>query len=53
MEEKDQTLKFCLEERDFQAGVLELEAIVNSIKRSRKIIFVITQHLLKDPLCKR
>lgn len=53
MEEKDQTLRFCLEERDFQAGVLELEAIVNSIKRSRKTIFVITQNLLKDPLCKR
>ncbi|KAG8512568.1 Toll-like receptor 3, partial [Galemys pyrenaicus] len=53
MEEKDQTLRFCLEERDFEAGVLELEAIVNSIKRSRKIIFVITQYLLKDPLCKR
>nr|AMN88575.1 TLR3 [Tupaia chinensis] len=53
MEEKDRTLKFCLEERDFEAGVLELEAIVNSIKRSRKIIFVITQHLLRDPLCKR
>lgn len=53
MEEQDQTLRFCLEERDFQAGALELEAIVNSIKRSRKTIFVITQHLLKDPLCKR
>ncbi|XP_037687112.1 toll-like receptor 3 isoform X2 [Choloepus didactylus] len=53
MEEQDQTLKFCLEERDFEAGALELEAIVNSIKKSRKIIFVITQHLLKDPLCKR
>nr|APR72407.1 Toll-like receptor 3 [Miniopterus schreibersii] len=53
MEQEDQTLRFCLEERDFQAGVLELEAIVNSIKRSRKTIFVITQHLLKDPLCKR
>ncbi|XP_069349207.1 toll-like receptor 3 [Eulemur rufifrons] len=53
MEEKDQSLKFCLEERDFEAGILELEAIVNSIKRSRKIIFVITHHLLKDPLCKR
>ncbi|KAL2781173.1 toll-like receptor 3 precursor [Daubentonia madagascariensis] len=53
VEEKDQSLKFCLEERDFEAGVLELEAIVNSIKRSRKIIFVITHHLLKDPLCKR
>ncbi|KAM5264063.1 toll-like receptor 3 [Ctenodactylus gundi] len=53
MEEKDQSLRFCLEERDFEAGMLGLEAIVNSIKRSRKIIFVITQHLLKDPLCKR
>ncbi|XP_008054289.1 toll-like receptor 3 [Carlito syrichta] len=53
MEEKDQSIKFCLEERDFEAGVLELEAIVNSIKRSRKIIFVITHYLLKDPLCKR
>ncbi|KAM6221014.1 toll-like receptor 3 [Rhynchocyon petersi] len=53
MEEKDHSLKFCLEERDFEAGALELEAIVHSIQRSRKIIFVITQHLLKDPLCKR
>lgn len=53
MEEQDETLKLCLEERDFEAGVLELEAIINSIRRSRKIIFVITQHLLKDPLCKR
>ncbi|NP_001166500.1 toll-like receptor 3 isoform X1 [Cavia porcellus] len=53
LEEKDQSLKFCLEERDFEAGALELEAIVNSIKRSRKIVFIITQHLLKDPLCKR
>lgn len=53
MEEQDQSLKFCLEERDFEAGVLGLEAIVNSIKRSRKIIFVITHHLLKDPLCRR
>ncbi|XP_008851823.1 toll-like receptor 3 [Nannospalax galili] len=53
MEEKDQSLKFCLEERDFEAGMLGLEAIVNSIKRSRKVIFVITHHLLKDPLCRR
>ncbi|KAM7111553.1 toll-like receptor 3 isoform 1-T3 [Molossus nigricans] len=53
MEEEDQTLRFCLEERDFPAGVLELEAIVDSIKRSRKTIFVITQNLLKDSLCKR
>ncbi|XP_075412910.1 toll-like receptor 3 [Tenrec ecaudatus] len=53
MEENDPSLKFCLEERDFEAGALELEAIVNSIRRSRKIIFVITQNLLQDLLCKR
>ncbi|XP_070316120.1 toll-like receptor 3 isoform X4 [Odocoileus virginianus] len=53
MEEEDHTLRFCLEERDFEAGVFELEAIVNSIRRSRKIIFIITQNLLKDALCKR
>ncbi|XP_068951794.1 toll-like receptor 3 isoform X1 [Petaurus breviceps papuanus] len=53
MEENDRSLKFCLEERDFEAGIPELEAIVHSIKRSRKIIFVVTQNLLKDPLCKR
>nr|ADZ13667.1 Toll-like receptor 3 [Capra hircus] len=53
MEEEDHTLRFCLEERDFEAGVLELEAIVHSIRRSRKIIFVGTQNLWKDPLCKR
>ncbi|XP_044536375.1 toll-like receptor 3 [Gracilinanus agilis] len=53
MEEKDHSLRFCLEERDFEAGRPELEAIVHSIKRSRKIIFVVTRNLLEDPLCKR
>ncbi|XP_062991522.1 toll-like receptor 3 isoform X2 [Elgaria multicarinata webbii] len=48
-----QVIRFCLEERDFEAGISEIEAIVNSIKRSRKIIFVVTEHLLKDPWCKR
>ncbi|XP_077158279.1 toll-like receptor 3 [Paroedura picta] len=46
-------VRFCLEERDFEAGISEFEAIVDSINRSRKIIFVITNHLLKDPWCKR
>ncbi|XP_012407530.1 toll-like receptor 3 isoform X3 [Sarcophilus harrisii] len=53
LEEKDSSLRFCLEERDFEAGMPELEAIVHSIKRSKKIIFVVTRNLLKDPLCKR
>ncbi|NWJ01567.1 TLR3 protein, partial [Crypturellus undulatus] len=46
-------IKFCLEERDFEAGISEFEAIIQSIRRSRKIIFIVTEHLLKDPWCKR
>ncbi|XP_061438997.1 toll-like receptor 3 isoform X2 [Rhineura floridana] len=54
LEENSQPeIRFCLEERDFEAGISEFEAIVDSIKRSRKIIFVVTEHLLKDPWCKR
>ncbi|XP_071663693.1 toll-like receptor 3 isoform X1 [Patagioenas fasciata] len=45
-------IRFCLEERDFEAGISEFEATVNSIQRSRKIIFVVTEHLLQDPWCK-
>ncbi|NXL84364.1 TLR3 protein, partial [Alectura lathami] len=46
-------VKFCLEERDFEAGKSLFESTINSMRRSRKIIFVVTEHLLKDPLCKR
>ncbi|XP_014801009.1 PREDICTED: toll-like receptor 3 [Calidris pugnax] len=46
-------IKFCLEERDFEAGISEFEATANSIKKSRKIIFVVTEHLLQDPWCKK
>ncbi|KAJ6668598.1 hypothetical protein lerEdw1_012080 [Lerista edwardsae] len=52
-ENNEPVIRFCLEERDFEAGLSEFEAIVDSIKRSRKIIFVVTEHLLKDPWCKR
>ncbi|NWW92431.1 TLR3 protein, partial [Rhynochetos jubatus] len=46
-------IRFCLEERDFEAGISEFEATINSIKMSRKIIFVVTEHLLQDPWCKK
>ncbi|XP_054846604.1 toll-like receptor 3 isoform X2 [Eublepharis macularius] len=52
-ENNEPIIRFCLEERDFEAGISEFEAIVNSINRSRKTIFVVTNHLLKDPWCKR
>nr|DBA29141.1 TPA: hypothetical protein GDO54_009397 [Pyxicephalus adspersus] len=53
--EEDTTcqLNFCFEERDFDAGLPIPTLIVNSIRRSRKIIFVISNHLLMDKWCKR
>ncbi|XP_067993027.1 toll-like receptor 3 [Melanerpes formicivorus] len=45
-------IKFCLEERDFEAGISEFTATIDSIRRSRKIIFVVTEQLLQDPWCK-
>ncbi|XP_069795338.1 toll-like receptor 3 [Narcine bancroftii] len=45
--------KFCLEERDSEVGISELESIVNNISQSRKIIFVMTVELLKDSWCRR
>ncbi|XP_067885523.1 CD180 antigen [Heterodontus francisci] len=54
LEQSEQTVfQFCLEERDSEVGISELESIVNSISQSRKIIFVMTQELLKDPWCRR
>nr|XP_056711475.1 toll-like receptor 3 [Euleptes europaea] len=52
-ENNEHTIRFCLEERDFEVGISEFEAIVDSISRSRKTIFIVTNHLLKDPWCKR
>ncbi|XP_078252831.1 toll-like receptor 3 [Rhinoraja longicauda] len=45
--------RFCLEERDSEAGVSEMQSIVANISRSRKIIFLMTGELLKDPWCRR
>ncbi|KAM4710105.1 toll-like receptor 3 [Discoglossus pictus] len=54
LEDDDRSkFQFCFEERDFVAGDSHFSAIVNSIRRSRKIIFVITEHFLNDPWCNR
>ncbi|XP_010012134.1 PREDICTED: toll-like receptor 3 [Nestor notabilis] len=50
--EENFRISFCLEERDFEAGISKIEATINSIKMSRKVIFVVTEHLLQDPWCK-
>ncbi|NXU54902.1 TLR3 protein, partial [Turnix velox] len=46
-------ITFCIEERDFEAGISQFEATANSMEKSRKIIVVVTESLLQDPWCKR
>ncbi|XP_076151112.1 toll-like receptor 3 [Alosa pseudoharengus] len=43
-----ENFKFFLEDRDAEPGRSQLEAIVNNMRKSRKIIFVVTEELLKD-----
>lgn len=45
--------KFYLEDRDSVPGVSQLESIVDNMKKSRKILFVVTESLLNDPWCRR
>nr|AVO63472.1 Toll-like receptor 3 [Lateolabrax japonicus] len=45
--------KFCLEDRDSVPGMSQLESIVDNIRKSRKILFVVTETLLNDPWCRR
>ncbi|XP_026059670.1 toll-like receptor 3 isoform X1 [Carassius auratus] len=50
---EDEKFIFFLEDRDAVPGVSQLGAIVENMGRSRKIIFVITEMLLKDPWCRQ
>lgn len=45
--------KFCLEDRDSVPGMSQLESIVDNMRQSRKVLFVVTDSLLKDPWCQR
>ncbi|XP_045904135.1 toll-like receptor 3 [Micropterus dolomieu] len=45
--------QFCLEDRDSIPGMSQLETIVDNMRRSRKILFVVTETLLNDPWCRR
>ncbi|XP_056135794.1 toll-like receptor 3 [Lampris incognitus] len=44
---------FCLEDRDSLPGMSRLESIVGNIRRSRKVLFVVTECLLNDHWCRR
>ncbi|XP_017264123.1 toll-like receptor 3 [Kryptolebias marmoratus] len=48
-----QTCQFCLEDRDSVPGLSQLESIVNNMRKSRKILFVVTESLLSDPWCRQ
>lgn len=50
---EDGRCKFCLEVRDSNPGMSQLESIVNNMRNSRKILFVVTETLLRDPWCRR
>lgn len=50
---EDDKCRFCLEIRDSNPGMSQLESIVNNMRNSRKILFVVTETLLRDPWCRR
>lgn len=50
---EDKDLNFFYEQRDSTPGHSRLETIVDNMVHSRKIIFVITEMLLKDPWCRQ
>ncbi|XP_071361199.1 toll-like receptor 3 isoform X1 [Trachinotus anak] len=45
--------RFCFEDRDGVPGMSLLESIVDNMRKSRKILFVVTERLLNDPWCRR
>ncbi|KAL1023577.1 hypothetical protein UPYG_G00043060 [Umbra pygmaea] len=51
--EERQGYSFYMHERDAMVGASRLESIVHNLERSRKIIFVVTEKLLEDPLCRQ
>ncbi|KAM9857251.1 toll-like receptor 3 [Aulostomus maculatus] len=50
---ENENCKFCLEDRDAVPGIPLLDSIVDNMRSSRKILFVVTESLLKDPWCCR
>ncbi|KAF5897411.1 toll-like receptor 3, partial [Clarias magur] len=49
---EDNDFKFFLEDRDAMPGCSTLETIVDNMRMSRKIVFVVTEALLNDPCCR-
>ncbi|KAK2865555.1 hypothetical protein Q7C36_001611 [Tachysurus vachellii] len=50
---EDKDFKFFLEDRDAMPGCSTLETIVDNMRMSRKVVFVVTEALLNDPWCRK
>ena len=50
---ENENFSFFHEDRDAEPGRSQLETIVENMRRSRKIIFVVTEKLLEDPWCRQ
>ncbi|XP_062333283.1 toll-like receptor 3 [Osmerus eperlanus] len=50
---EEEEYRFFLENRDSVPGGPRLQSIVDDMKNSQKIIFVVTESLFRDPLCRR
>nr|QFE31817.1 toll-like receptor 3 [Sillago sinica] len=50
---ENERCRFCLEDRDSIPGRSQLESIIDNIRLSRKILFVVTEALLRDPWVRR
>ncbi|KAM9769294.1 toll-like receptor 3 isoform 1-T1 [Menidia menidia] len=50
---ENEQCQFCFEDRDSIAGMSVLDSIVDNMKNSRKILFVVTESLLRNPWCRR
>lgn len=50
---ENEKCRFYLEDRDSVPGMSQLESIVDNMRKSRKILFVVTETLLRDPWCRR
>ncbi|XP_034044651.1 toll-like receptor 3 [Thalassophryne amazonica] len=49
---EEDNCRFCLEDRDSVPGMSQLASIVDNMRNSRKILFVITENLVNDSWCR-
>ncbi|XP_061102331.1 toll-like receptor 3 [Conger conger] len=50
--EEDKQYTFFVDDRDAVPGRSQLESIVEAMRSSRKIVFIVTEKLLNDPWCR-